>query len=154
MSRQDANAAFARTSFLYGGNAAYIEDLYARYESDPAAVDGEWRAFFESLRDGPAEVLKSAQGPSWKRADWPIPARDELVSALDGNWALVEKHVESRLQLTAVPGGTVGVGQEAVDGLKPLVAIDRKLNRASAVVDRHGDGSRSSRVARPVARNR
>ena len=30
MSRQDANAAFARTSFLYGGNAAYIEDLYAR----------------------------------------------------------------------------------------------------------------------------
>ena len=41
MSRQDANAAFARTSFLYGGNAAYIEDLYAKYESDPAAVDAE-----------------------------------------------------------------------------------------------------------------
>ena len=36
MSRQDANAAFARTSFLYGGNAAYIEDLHARYETDPA----------------------------------------------------------------------------------------------------------------------
>ena len=35
MSRQDANAAFALTSFLYGGNAAYIEDLYARYENDP-----------------------------------------------------------------------------------------------------------------------
>ena len=33
MSRQDANAAFALTSFLYGGNAAYIEDLYARYEA-------------------------------------------------------------------------------------------------------------------------
>ena len=43
MSRQDANAAFARTSFLYGGNAAYIEDLYARYESDPASVDADWR---------------------------------------------------------------------------------------------------------------
>ena len=40
MSRQDANAAFARTSFLYGGNADYIEDLYARYEADPQAVDG------------------------------------------------------------------------------------------------------------------
>jgi 2-oxoglutarate dehydrogenase complex dehydrogenase (E1) component-like enzyme len=34
MSRQDANSAFARTSFLYGGNAAYIEDLYAQYEAD------------------------------------------------------------------------------------------------------------------------
>ena len=51
MSRQDANAAFARTSFLYGGNAAYIEDLYAKYEGDPAAVDAEWREFFENLKD-------------------------------------------------------------------------------------------------------
>ena len=32
MSRQDANAIFAHTSFLYGGNAAYIEDLYAKFE--------------------------------------------------------------------------------------------------------------------------
>ena len=39
MSRQDANAAFALSSFLYGGNAAYIEDLYARYEADPNSVD-------------------------------------------------------------------------------------------------------------------
>ena len=43
MSRQDANAAFALTSFLYGGNAAYIEDLYARYEADPKSVDAEWQ---------------------------------------------------------------------------------------------------------------
>ena len=41
MSRQDANSAFARTSFLYGGNAGYIEDLYAKYETDPATVDAE-----------------------------------------------------------------------------------------------------------------
>ena len=44
MSRQDANAAFALSSFLYGGNAAYIEDLYARYEADPESVDAEWQA--------------------------------------------------------------------------------------------------------------
>ena len=31
MSRQDANALFAKTSFLYGGNAAYIEDLIEKY---------------------------------------------------------------------------------------------------------------------------
>ena len=54
MSRQDANAAFALTSFLYGGNAAYIEDLYARYEADPKAVDAEWQAFFQSLKDDAA----------------------------------------------------------------------------------------------------
>ena len=44
MSRQDANAAFARTSFLYGGNAAYVEQLQSRYEANPASVDAEWRA--------------------------------------------------------------------------------------------------------------
>jgi 2-oxoglutarate dehydrogenase E1 component len=49
MSRQDTNAAFANTSFLYGGNASYIEDLQARYETDPMAVDAQWQAFFQSL---------------------------------------------------------------------------------------------------------
>ena len=57
MSRQDANAAFARTSFLYGGNADYIEDLYARYETDPKSVDTEWQVFFQSLKDDRADVL-------------------------------------------------------------------------------------------------
>src|SRR5262245_27072129 len=49
MSRQDANAALARTSFLWGGNAPYIEDLQARYEADPGSVDAEWQAFFRGL---------------------------------------------------------------------------------------------------------
>src|SRR5919109_1498829 len=78
MSRQDANAAFARTSFLYGGNADYIENLYARYEADSAALDGEWQAFFESLKDDRADVAASARGPSWQRPQWPQPARDSI----------------------------------------------------------------------------
>ena len=41
MSRQDANAAFALSSFLQGANALYIDDIYARYEKDPASVDPE-----------------------------------------------------------------------------------------------------------------
>jgi 2-oxoglutarate dehydrogenase E1 component len=67
MSRQDANAAFALTSFLYGSNAPYIEDLYARYEVDPQAVDAEWQSFFQSLKDNAADVEKNARGPSWAR---------------------------------------------------------------------------------------
>src|SRR5712691_6507348 len=71
MSRQDANSAFARTSFLYGGNASYIEDLYAKYETDPAAVDAEWQELFRSLKDERADVVKSARGASWKKPNWP-----------------------------------------------------------------------------------
>jgi len=44
--RSPTNAAFADSSFLFGGNAAYIEQLYASYKADPASVDPEWREFF------------------------------------------------------------------------------------------------------------
>ena len=71
MSRQESNATFALTSFLYGGNAAYIEDLYAKYEADPTSVDAEWRDFFKSLKDEGADVIKSARGASWKKSNWP-----------------------------------------------------------------------------------
>ena len=82
MSRQDANAIFANTSFLYGGNAAYIEDLYAKYEADPAAVDAEWRAFFQSLKDEKADVVKGARGASWKKPNWPVRANGDLADAM------------------------------------------------------------------------
>src|ERR1700730_7008875 len=83
MSRQDANAAFALSSFLQGTNATYIDDIYARYEKDPASVDSEWQEFFKSLKDAPDDVRKNAEGPSWGRDNWPLAPRDELTSALD-----------------------------------------------------------------------
>jgi 2-oxoglutarate dehydrogenase E1 component len=74
------------SSFLYGGNADYIEGLYARYQADPNSVDDTWRSYFSRLEDSPADVRKNAEGPSWQRRDWPQPVNGELVSALDGNW--------------------------------------------------------------------
>src|ERR1700755_2732635 len=101
MSRQDANAAFALSSFLQGTNAAYIDDLYARYEQDPGSVDAEWQDFFQSLKDTPADVAKTAEGASWGRDNWPLAPRDDLTSALDGNWAQVEKAVGTKLAAKA-----------------------------------------------------
>ena len=101
MSRQDANAAFARTSFLYGSNAAYIEDLYARYEKDPAAVDAEWREFFAALKDAPADVEKSARGASWQKPNWPLRPNGDLVAALDGDWADTEKKLGEKIAARA-----------------------------------------------------
>src|SRR6202048_6067 len=96
-SRQDANAAFALSSFLQGTNATYIDEIYARYEKDPASVDPEWQEFFKSLKDPPADILKNADGPSWERSHWPLSPRDDLTSALDGNWAEVEKVVGGKI---------------------------------------------------------
>jgi 2-oxoglutarate dehydrogenase E1 component len=105
MARQDANEAFAQTAFLYGGNAAYIEDLHARYQADPASVDAQWQAFFGALKEDGPTVAKNARGASWQRPNWPVPAQGELVSALDGNWSQVEKAVGDKLKGKAQKAG-------------------------------------------------
>ena len=127
MSRQDANAAFALSSFLQGTNATYIDDLYARYEQDPASVDAEWQEFFKSLKDTPADVQKNAEGPSWGRDNWPLTPRDELTSALDGNWAAVEKAVGAKIAAKAQAKGAelsaADVNQATRDSVRALMLI-------------------------------
>ncbi|QPF85122.1 2-oxoglutarate dehydrogenase E1 component [Bradyrhizobium genosp. L] len=127
MSRQDANAAFALSSFLQGTNAAYIDDLYARFEQDPSSVDAEWQDFFKSLKDAPADVQKNAEGASWGRDNWPVTPRDELTSALDGNWAQVEKAVGTKLVAKAQAKGAelsdAEVHQATRDSVRALMLI-------------------------------
>ncbi len=86
MTRQDENKQFLATSFLYGGNAGYIEELYASYEQDPNSVDESWQQYFATLADRPEDVIKSASAPNWGRSDWPPRIDSELISALDGDW--------------------------------------------------------------------
>jgi len=127
MSRQDANAAFALTSFLYGGNGAYIEDLYGRYQADPNAVDPQWRAFFQSLKDDPGSVAQNAHGPSWQRPNWPQPPRGELIAALDGDWAAVEKTVGDKVRAGAQQKGVELSAQDVQratrDSIRALMLI-------------------------------
>ena len=86
MNKTDVTAAFEQSSFLYGGNAKFIEDLYSKFKANPAAVDTHWRQFFSEIENG-----TKPQGPSWAKANWPLPADDELTAALDGDWAAYEK---------------------------------------------------------------
>jgi len=42
---------------LYGGNAAFLEELYQRYRERPEAVGAEWRRYFDALaRAAPSDV--------------------------------------------------------------------------------------------------
>ena len=65
MSRQALNDSFARTSFLNGVNAAYIEEMQAIYERNPGAVSDEWRLFFESLHEEQGNASAETAGASW-----------------------------------------------------------------------------------------
>ncbi len=131
MARQEeANDVFALTSFLYGGNADYIEELYAAYETDPNSVNAEWRDFFANLGDNRQDVLENARGASWEKSNWPVTPKDELTNALDGNWAEVEKHISDKLKgkggkaAPAAPAlSEVEITQAARDSVRAIMMI-------------------------------
>ena len=128
MARQDqANDQAALTSFLYGGNAAYIDELYAAWQDNPNAVDAEWRDFFAALKDDADDVRKNAAGASWEKKNWPLTANGELVSALDGDWGTVEKHFDKKLKgkaaADAAPMTDAQVQQAARDSVRAIMMI-------------------------------
>ncbi|TBW40005.1 2-oxoglutarate dehydrogenase E1 component [Siculibacillus lacustris] len=123
MDREDQKT----TSFLTGINAAYIEDLQARYEENPASVDASWREFFGDLQEDRAGVAKSAKGPAWKRSNWPIVAGGEMVSVLDSDWSWLEKQIKDKLKGKAAVKG-VDLTQEqtqaaARDSVRAIMMI-------------------------------
>ena len=110
MSRQALNEAFARTSFLQGANAAYIEELQAQYEANPGSVSDEWRLFFQSLREeqqGQASADSNAHGPSWAKPLNEIAANgnSELLAALTGDYGEAERQVRDRIGARAQMAG-------------------------------------------------
>ena len=54
-----------QSSFLFGSNATFIAELYARYLKDPQSVDSSWNSFFTELNDDAREVLDELRGASW-----------------------------------------------------------------------------------------
>ena len=139
MAKTDANDVFEQTSFLYGGNAQFIEQLQAAYEKDPGSVAPEWRAFFDQLGDEPATVEKTAEGPSWARKDWPQPLNGELVSALDGNWPALEKVMGGKIAAKSVAKGekvdTDSLRKATLDSVRALMMIRAYRMRGHLIAD-------------------
>ena len=78
------NQVFAETSFLYGSNAAYIEELHEKWANDPGSVSAEWKAFFDQLRDNADSVKASASAGAWGRSTATEPS--EQTAVFDGRW--------------------------------------------------------------------
>ncbi|MBA3478884.1 MAG: 2-oxoglutarate dehydrogenase E1 component [Lautropia sp.] len=46
--------AFRANSYLFGGNAPYVEELYESYLNNPGSVPDAWRAYFDNMQAVPA----------------------------------------------------------------------------------------------------
>ncbi|MEM9028232.1 MAG: 2-oxoglutarate dehydrogenase E1 component [Pseudomonadota bacterium] len=128
MARQALNEAFAQTSFLHGVNAAYVEEMKTLYESNPGSVSDEWRLFFQSLNEQPSGT-PNGDGPSWGRDLNSLQQFDDadLVSALTGDYAALERRVTTRIQQRAYEHGvdlSMGASLRATqDSIRALMLI-------------------------------
>ncbi len=124
MSKSSSNEELERTSFLSGTNAGFVEELYARFQTDPQSVDAEWRTFFSSLGDEAGDGSANMRSASWKRADWPVQANGEMVNALDGNWpAADEASIRSKLKSRSPHAGEEEIRAATLDSVRAIMMI-------------------------------
>src|SRR6056297_1597949 len=129
MTDQSSNDQFHASSFMQGANAAYLEQLYARYASDPGAVDEAWKSFFDDLGDPGADVTQEAAGPSWARGDWPPQPSDDLTAALTGEWPAepevrdADKKIAAKAAEKGIEVTDEQVKRAVLDSLRALMLI-------------------------------
>ena len=124
------NQVLTETSFLYGGNAAFVEDLHARWAENPGSVDPSWAAFFASLTDQAAQVKAQAAKPAWTHAAAPT-ARPDWLSAIDGLWPAVEAKLGKAIAdkaakaapVDAAPPSTEAIRAATLDSLRAVMMI-------------------------------
>jgi len=92
------------SSFLFGGNAPYVEEQYEQYLSDPSSVSSEWQAYFAALAAAPA-VDGSAKADV---AHAPV--------------------VEQFVALARRPPGSQASRQELMDEARRQVAVQALIN--------------------------
>ncbi len=116
------NQVLSETSFLYGGNGAFVEELYAKWASDPGSVEPSWQAFFSTLRERADEVTRSVQEPAWTVRATP-EARPDWLSALDGMWPAVEAKLAKAIATAQPQASPEAVRKATLDSLRAVMMI-------------------------------
>jgi len=113
-------AALEATSFLFGANSAFVEELYERYLKSPGQVDASWRAFFESLGDEAEDVLAELRGASWapRNGQAATPAGADLF---EEQTQVLGIAAQAPMALGAVSAAQVR--QATLDSLRALMLI-------------------------------
>ena len=123
---------FEETSFLYGANDAFIEQLYQRWLDAPGSVDPSWAQWFEALSEDGGDMLRESRGASWAPkaskvigdGDIPVPdegayaqiATPQIPSAMAGAFA--------GAPIMAAPGlGAEQVKRATQDSIRALMLI-------------------------------
>ncbi len=141
MTEQSPNDIFHASSFMQGHNAEYLEQMYARYAADPAAVDEVWQEFFRQLGDAELDVKAEASGPSWARNDWPPQPSDDLTSSLTGEWPeqveakAAGKKIKEKAAASGVEVSDEAIKRAVLDSIRALMIIRAYRIRGHLIAD-------------------
>ncbi len=155
MTEQSPNDQFHASSFLQGANAAYIDQMHARYAENRANVDAQWAAFFDSLEEDDGTARQAAKGPSWARRDWPPTPADDLTAALTGEWPAAPPAKEARAagdkiraeaEKKRIEVTDAQVQRAVIDSLRALMIIRAYRIRGHLIADLDPLGMRDQSV--------
>ncbi len=108
------------SSFLFGGNSAYIEQLYQKYLSSPQSVDASWQMFFANLGDDAEDVSAEARGATWApKASLEQPP--DPYGVLDSQSAMFSTAARAPSAVGAV--SAADVRRATMDSLQALMMI-------------------------------
>jgi 2-oxoglutarate dehydrogenase E1 component len=112
----------AETSFLYGGNAGFVEDLQSRWAKDPSSVEPSWAEFFASLADAPEAVRQAGAPPTWAPRAEAAP-RPDWLPAIDGLWPVVEAKLQRQIEQRVPSASPDEVRSRTLDSLRAIMMI-------------------------------
>jgi 2-oxoglutarate dehydrogenase E1 component len=101
---------------IEGVSPSFVEALYRSYVANPGSVEPSWRDFFAGLE-------AAAEGPSWKRSNWPPADTDALTAALDPTQSAVPPKAEAKkTPAAALPAEDV-IARAAADSIRAMLLI-------------------------------
>ncbi|MGE5545530.1 MAG: 2-oxoglutarate dehydrogenase E1 component [Solirubrobacterales bacterium] len=111
------------TSFLYGGNAVFIAELYARYLEDPGSVDASWVRFFQELHDEGAALLRDFKGTEWASRDVKIIGAIDPEAAAEAAKKAKEAAAKAAKEGKPAPAAAADNRQAVLDSIRALMMI-------------------------------
>ncbi|MCY4288002.1 MAG: 2-oxoglutarate dehydrogenase E1 component [Aestuariivita sp.] len=149
MTDQTSTSRHRSSPFLQAGNARYLDEMYARYQANPAALDAEWADFFQQFADGSDAAKQPCAFPSWARKDWPPTPSDDLTQALTGEWVEAAAEVsdagpkiKAKAQAAGVELSDSAVRRSVLDSVRALMLIRAYRIRGHLIADLDPLGSR------------
>jgi len=113
-----AHSTLEQNSFLFGPNAKFIAELYARFLRDPRSVDASWQGFFRELNDDGRAIMDELRGASWTPKSSPLA---------DGDGWLAEDSHQTAAVADAVTGGRDITAEDiraaTIDSIRALMLI-------------------------------